>query len=96
VVFDVPGRLKSGPRPTDKSATMLDQGLVTRAAAAVEPLPPTVSRLASAMTREDCGLREIEQIISLDPVLTGRLLRVANSAAMASGAPVATVRGAIL
>lgn len=75
---------------------MLDQGLVTRAAAAIEPLPPTVSRLASAMTRDDCGLREIEQIIALDPVLTGRLLRVANSAAMASGAPVATVRGAIL
>lgn len=48
------------------------------------------------MTRDDCGLREIEQIISLDPVLTGRLLRVANSAAMANGAPVATVRGAIL
>ncbi|MBY0280172.1 HDOD domain-containing protein [Candidatus Binatia bacterium] len=75
---------------------MLDQTLVTKAAAAVEPLPPTVSRLASAMGREDYGLREIEQIIAYDPVLTGRLLRIANSAALSTGAPIATVRAAIL
>lgn len=75
---------------------MLDQVLVTKAAAAVEPLPPTVSRLASAMGREDYGLREIEQIIAYDPVLTGRLLRIANSAALSTGAPIASVRAAIL
>jgi len=62
----------------------------------MEPLPPTVSRLAAAMAREDCGLRELEQIISYDPVLTGRLLRVANSAAISRGAPIATVRAAIV
>lgn len=75
---------------------MLDQVLVTKAAAGIEPLPPTVSRLASAMGREDYGLREIEQIIAYDPVLTGRLLRIANSAALSTGAPIASVRAAIL
>jgi HD-like signal output (HDOD) protein len=75
---------------------MLDQVLVTKAAAGVEPLPPTVSRLASAMGREDYGLREIEQIIAYDPVLTGRLLRIANSAALSTGVPIASVRAAIL
>lgn len=75
---------------------MLDHAIVARAAASIEPLPPTVSRLAAAMAREDCGLRELEQIIALDPVLTGRLLRIANSAAMSTGAPIATVRAAIM
>lgn len=75
---------------------MLDHTLVSKAAAAVEPLPPTVSRLAAAMGREDYGLREIEQIIAYDPVLTGRLLRIANSAALSTGAPIASVRAAIL
>lgn len=75
---------------------MLDQILVTKAASAIEPLPPTVSRLASAMGREDYGLREIEQIIAYDPVLTGRLLRIANSAALSTGSPIASVRAAIL
>ena len=75
---------------------MLDQVLVTKAAAGIEPLPPTVSRLASAMGREDYGLREIDQIIAYDPVLTGRLLRIANSAALSTGAPIASVRAAIL
>lgn len=75
---------------------MLDQVLVTKAAAGIEPLPPTVSRLAAAMGREDYGLREIEQIIAYDPVLTGRLLRIANSAALSTGAPIASVRAAIL
>ena len=59
---------------------MLDQAMVIKAATGIEPLPPTVSRLAAAMGREDYGLREIEQIISYDPILTGRLLRMANSA----------------
>lgn len=75
---------------------MLDQAIVIKAATGIEPLPPTVSRLAAAMGREDYGLREIEQIISYDPILTGRLLRIANSAALSSGAPIASVRAAIL
>lgn len=94
--FAVGGALKEGKNRVDDPAEMLDQTLVTKAAAAVEPLPPTVSRLASAMGREDYGLREIEQIIAYDPVLTGRLLRIANSAALSTGPPIANVRAAIL
>ena len=75
---------------------MLDQAIVIKAATGIEPLPPTVSRLAAAMGREDYGLREIEQIIAYDPILTGRLLRIANSAALSTGAPIASVRAAIL
>jgi HD-like signal output (HDOD) protein len=75
---------------------MLDQAIVMKAARGIEPLPPTVSRLAAAVGREDYGLREIEQMISYDPILTGRLLRIANSAALSTGAPIASVRAAIL
>src|SRR5262245_45003505 len=94
--FAVRVALKEAKNRVDESSEMLDQTLVTKAAAAVEPLPPTVSRLASAMGREDYGLREIEQIIAYDPVLTGRLLRIANSAALSTGPPIANVRAAIL
>jgi HD-like signal output (HDOD) protein len=75
---------------------MLDHGLIKRAAAGLEPLPPTVNRLASAIASESGGIREIEEIVSLDPVLTGRILNAANAAAATRGPRVGTVRGALL
>jgi len=75
---------------------MLDHAIVIKAASAIEPVPPTVSWLAAAMGREDYSLREIEQVIAYDPVLTGRILRIANSAALGTGAPIGNVRAAIM
>jgi HD-like signal output (HDOD) protein len=76
--------------------SMLDQGLIAKAAAGLEPLPPTVNRLASAIARDDGGLGEIEEIVALDPVLTGRVLNAANTAAETRGPKIGTVRSAIL
>jgi HD-like signal output (HDOD) protein len=76
--------------------SMLDHGLISKAAAGLEPLPPTVNRLAAAVARADGGLGEIEEIVSLDPVLTGRVLNAANVASNTRGPRVATVRSALL
>jgi HD-like signal output (HDOD) protein len=97
-----PCRLKLGRRKVDfgrdeaDETSMLDHELIAKAAAGLEPLPPTVNRLASAIAREDGGLGEIEEIVSLDPVLTGRVLNAANSAAETRGPKIAAVRGALL
>jgi len=74
---------------------MLDHALIAKAAAGMEPLPPTVGRLAAIIIREDGGLGEIEEIVRLDPVLTGRILNVANAVPATRGAAIGTVRGAI-
>jgi HD-like signal output (HDOD) protein len=75
---------------------LLDHALIMKAAAGLEPLPPTVNRLASVVASDDGGLLEIEQIVALDPVLTGRVLKAANAAAEARGPQVGTVRAAVL
>src|SRR5438034_11501729 len=53
-----PGRKKAdfGLVPGVLGESMLDQGLIAKAAARLEPLPPTVNRLATAIARDDGGL----------------------------------------
>jgi HD-like signal output (HDOD) protein len=75
---------------------MLDKEALTQAAFALDPLPATVARLAALVVREDWSVAEAAHLVEFDPALTGRLLRMANSAATAGLAPVATVRDAIL
>jgi len=41
-------------------------------------------------------MADVEQVVSLDPALTGRVLQFANSAASASLVPVSTVRSAVV
>jgi len=75
---------------------MLDHDVIARAAASLEPLSPTASRLTALIAREDVGIREIERAVALDPALTGKLLRVANSAAHGRQTAVGTVQAAVL
>ena len=75
---------------------MLDRNALTTAAHALDPLPATVARLAALVVREDWSVADAAHLVEFDPALTGRLLRMANSAATAGLAPVATVRDAIL
>jgi HD-like signal output (HDOD) protein len=75
---------------------MLDKDALTQAAFALDPLPATVARLAALVVGEDWSVGEAAHLVEFDPALTGRLLRMANSAATAGLAPVATVRDAIL
>jgi HD-like signal output (HDOD) protein len=67
-----------------------------KAAHGLDPLPATVARLASLVVRPDWSLNEAAHLVEFDPALTGRLLRLANSAAMAGLSPVNTARDAIM
>ncbi len=75
---------------------MLDATALIKAAHALDPLPATVARLAALVVREDWSLAEAAHLVEFDPALTGRLLRLANSAATAGLAPVHTARDAIM
>lgn len=69
---------------------------LVQAAYALEPLPQSLTRLASLVADEGTQLRELVEVVTLDPALTGALLRRANSALSASMKPIATVQEAVV
>jgi putative nucleotidyltransferase with HDIG domain len=75
---------------------MIESAALVKAAHGLDPLPATVARLASLVVRPDWSLNEAAHLVEFDPALTGRLLRLANSAAMAGLSPVNTARDAIM
>jgi HD-like signal output (HDOD) protein len=75
---------------------MLDYNQLVRAAEGLDPVPMSVSRLVAVVARDHWAFSEVEQVISLDQSLTGRLLHVANSAASATLIPIGTVKDAII
>ncbi|MFO0984913.1 MAG: HDOD domain-containing protein [Planctomycetota bacterium] len=74
---------------------MIDLNSLIERSFDLEPLPATVGRLAAIIGDEDKGIADIVEVVSLDPPLTARLLRVANSAASATRYPITTVHAAI-
>ncbi len=75
---------------------MLDLEALVRDAHALAPLPATATRLISLVARDDWELDEVVEVVSLDPAITGRLLRVANSAASAAASRISTVADAVM
>jgi HD-like signal output (HDOD) protein len=75
---------------------MLDYNQLVRAAESLDPVPVSVSRLVAVISRDHWAFAEVEEVISHDQALTGRLLQVANSAASASLMPIGTVRDAVV
>ena len=75
---------------------MLDYNQLVRAAEALDPVPMSVSRLVGIVAQDHWAFSEVEQVVSLDQALTGRLLQVANSAASATLIPIGTVKDAII
>lgn len=75
---------------------MLDYSQLVRTAETLDPVPMSVSRLVAIVARDHWAFSEVEQVISLDQALTGRLLQVANSAASAALVPIGTVKDAII
>jgi EAL and modified HD-GYP domain-containing signal transduction protein len=61
----------------------------------LSPTRVACMRLLSLLLHEDADLDEIEQILTGDPALTLRVLRMANSASIALRRPVASVRHAV-
>jgi HD-like signal output (HDOD) protein len=71
---------------------------IDRLVAQIECLP-TLPQVAAAslaeLEREECDFEEIASLIALDPVLAGRVLRLANSAFFGAGKRADTVLAAI-
>ena len=58
--------------------------------------PDVVGRLQATLADESAGVREVVNVISSEPVLTARLLKMANSAAMnPSGRDINNINGAV-
>jgi HD-like signal output (HDOD) protein len=61
---------------------------------------PTLPHVATAslaeLEREECDFHEIARLISLDAVLAGRVLRLANSAYFGTGRPTESIKTAII
>lgn len=75
---------------------MVDRAALMNVIQQLEPLPASVTRLARIVASEASSLEEIQEVIQFDPILTGRLLRSANSAFSGSRRPIATVKDAVL
>jgi len=58
--------------------------------------PDVVGRLQATLADEEAGVREVVGVISSEPVLTARLLKMANSAAMnPAGREINNINGAV-
>jgi HD-like signal output (HDOD) protein len=75
---------------------LTDQLELMDAVKQLEPLPPTVARLAALLSRTDWEIEEVEECIRFDQVLTPKLLRIANSALWFRGHPISTVRESVM
>jgi putative nucleotidyltransferase with HDIG domain len=60
------------------------------------PVFPSIAQQALRMlANEDAGFRDIERLVSSDPVLAGEIVRCANSSEYATRTPISSIRHAI-
>jgi putative nucleotidyltransferase with HDIG domain len=57
---------------------------------------PVLVKLTTTLGNEDVDLREIEQLISRDPVIAGRVIQAANAAAYAGYGETSSIHNALL
>jgi HD-like signal output (HDOD) protein len=74
---------------------MIDLTKLIEQANELAPLPASTVRLAGLIGNPDCHLDEVTESIAFDQALTLKLLRAANSAAIASRVRVSNVREAV-
>jgi HD-like signal output (HDOD) protein len=58
-------------------------------------LPDVATRALAELESEDCDFEDVASLVSLDPILAGRVLKLANSAFFGTGQRQATVKPAI-
>jgi HD-like signal output (HDOD) protein len=75
---------------------VIDLQALTRSANNLDPLPASVTRLASIAAKDSWNVKEVEGVVALDQALSFRLLRMANSAASATLMPIGTIRDAVV
>ena len=61
----------------------------------LETMPAVAQRLLSMTSSPDCEVAEVYEVISTDPALSARMLKIAGSAAFGSRAP-ATLKDAVV
>lgn len=71
---------------------MIDLDALVLDAHELDPLPASVMRLLDLLSSDDWSLDAVVSTASLDAALTARIMRVANSAASSSAAPVTTLQ----
>ncbi len=75
---------------------MIDLDPIFKKARDLEPLSPTVQRLASIVSFSETSVEELVEAVTYDQALTVRVLRIANSAASAAASPITTVKHAVI
>ncbi len=75
---------------------MIDLDTLTEAANELAPLPESLRRLLAIFADEEWDPDDVVKVVLHDPALTGRLLRVANSAMSSAQVEISTVDGAML
>ncbi|MCK6544412.1 HDOD domain-containing protein [Myxococcota bacterium] len=75
---------------------MIDLTKLVERSHEVQPLPSTALRLSALVSNADGDLQDLVRVVELDAALAGRVLRLANSAALASRRTIGTVRDAVL
>src|SRR5688572_23478721 len=75
---------------------MLNHQEIIKRASQLPPLPRSCLRLAALAAQDAPDLKEIEDIIALDPILTAKVLRLANSVTFGPWRTIGTVKDAIV
>jgi HD-like signal output (HDOD) protein len=75
---------------------MIDLDALTTSAEALEPLPASVTRLATLASGAQPEIDDVVDVVRLDQALTAALLSTANSSWSASRTRISTVRDAVL
>jgi len=75
---------------------MIDLDALIRSAYELQPLSPSSTRLAALVSIENTNIKEVVGVIKFDQALTLHLLRIANSAAVASRTPISTINDAVM
>lgn len=79
-----------GPRLNSQSSVLNHQDLID-AAEQVAPLPATMTRLLTLTNDPNSSMQDMAEVIRFDPILTGDVLRQANSARSAVRDPIVEV-----
>lgn len=74
---------------------MLDAQALVREATNLAPLPQAALKLVSILSRADWEPGEVLEVVRLDPVLTGKVLGAANSAASGAAGKILQVDDAV-
>jgi HD-like signal output (HDOD) protein len=75
---------------------MVARDVLVRYANQLEPLPPTCVRLAMLVAADEPDLKQATELVTYDPILTAKILRMANSVLLGSRRAVGTVKEAVV